>query len=56
MKASAYKTYRIYGRDKGNGKAKPRYLFSTLALNQNRAKKQARRRIKGAYTITKAVA
>jgi len=56
MKASAYKTYKIYGREKGNGEAKSRYLFSTLALNQSRAIKQARRRVKGAYTITKVVA
>lgn len=50
-----YTTYKIYGRDKGNKKVKSRYLFSTSARNQSEAIKQARRRVRGAYTITKAV-
>lgn len=49
-----YKTYKIYGRDKGNTKAKSRYLFTTSARSQKEAIKNARRRVKGAYTIVRA--
>lgn len=55
MKLKHRSNYAVFGRDRGNTKAKPRYLFTVVAYNKTEARKQARNRVKGAYTITKVV-
>lgn len=55
MRKRKTKDYKIYGRDKGNPKAKERYLFTMRANNSHEAVRQARNRIKGAYTITRVI-